>query len=97
MLYPNLPHAVWNDGTWAVCYCFPNLGYKQAIAMLCVNQEKTDKPELAHILNTHTPEHCVFTKMGPHLTWDIWTIFAILHVGHLRLISYPSYLDQRKA
>ena len=50
-------------------------------------KNKPDKPELAHIQNTHNWEHCIFTKKGPHLIWDIWAIFAILHVGHFRLTS----------
>ena len=42
-------------------------------------KNKPDKPELAHIQNSHTQEHNIFTKKGPHLTWDIWAIFAILN------------------
>ena len=48
-------------------------------------KNKPDKAQLAHTQNTHTWEHCIFTKKGPHLIWDIWVIFAILHVGHFRL------------
>jgi len=32
-------------------------------------------------------EHRIFAKKGPHLLWDMWTIFAILQVGHFRHTS----------
>lgn len=44
------PRTAWNDGTWAVCSFLPDLGHKQAIAML-------------HISHTNTSTHTHWTTV----------------------------------
>ena len=61
------PHSVWNDGTWAVHSCLPEVGQNQAITLPDMNQKHTKWPSIQPDMG-----HCQFLS-GPYLaqTWNV--------------------------
>ena len=57
------PHTTWNDGTWAVCSCFPDLGHKQTVCQPRTNQINQNWPTS----RIHIPESTASLPEKAHI------------------------------